>query len=82
MRNTSELMEIQPFMSRRAIEAFNVRILRWFAGLDIHQRYLMAICPLNQRLRYVLRPVVQAEYCYLIAVVSQLMSRTCGVKWR
>ena len=43
------------------VESFDKRILRRFSRLNIHQRYTLDIRPVNQRLRNVLRAVVQTE---------------------
>jgi len=52
-------MQIQPFMPHRTVESFDVRILCRLARLDIHQRDPSIIGPVNQRLRDLLRTVVQ-----------------------
>ena len=40
-------MHIEPFMPGGAVKPFDVRILRWFARLNVQQRYLLLICPFN-----------------------------------
>jgi len=54
-------MHVQPLMPHRTIESVNVGILGGLARLNIEQRNLVLIRPVNQTLRQVFWAIVPAE---------------------
>jgi len=54
-------MHVQPLMPHCTIESFNVGILGGLARLNIEQRNLVLIRPVNQTLRQVFWAIVSAE---------------------
>ena len=61
MLDAVKTMHIQPFMSDRSFEALDVGILGRLAGLDLQQRDLLLICPADQSLADVFRPVIATQ---------------------
>ena len=75
MLDAVKTMHIQPFMSDRSIEALDVGILGRLAGLDIQQRDLLLICPVDQSLADVFRPVVAPNAIGLASPFNRLVQR-------
>ena len=73
---TNEPFLIQTFFSKAAIEAFDVTVLCWFAGIDEVQLDLVLLGPDIQRFASELRSIVNLEQLGLAKLPDDLLQDT------
>ena len=73
MLDAVKTMQIQPFMPDRSIETLDVGILGRLARLDIQLRDLLLICPVDQSMADVFRPVIATQSQRFAAPLDNLL---------
>ena len=76
MGNTFKLVHVQPFVPSSAAKSLNISILRWLARLNIQQRYLALVRPIDQRLAEVFWAIITTKSGWFASPFDNLIQST------
>ena len=76
MGNTFKLVHVQPFVPSSAVKSLNISILRWLARLNIQQRYLVLVRPIDQLLAEIFWAIITTKSLWFASSFDNLIQST------